>query len=107
MNDFIVVLTSTDNKSEAEKITQALVEKRLAASAKIMGPASSIYWWKGKIERASEWQCIIKPRRSHFDAVEAQIRQMHSYEVAEIIALPAIDASAEYLAWWSRQTEGE
>jgi periplasmic divalent cation tolerance protein len=99
MNQFIQVLTTTETQEEAEKIAQTLVERRLAACVQIAGPITSIYRWKGKIERAQEFQCWIKTRDDLYPKVEAAVRQLHAYEVPEILALPILDGGQDYLSW--------
>jgi periplasmic divalent cation tolerance protein len=105
MNQYIQVLTTTEKMEDAEKIAQALVEKRLAACVQIAGPIASIYRWRGKIERAQEFQCWIKTRVGLFPKVEAAIRQLHSYEVPEILAVPILAGGKDYLAWLDGSTE--
>jgi periplasmic divalent cation tolerance protein len=99
MADFIQVVTTTSGKPEAEAIAQALVEGRLAACAQVLGPITSTYWWQGKIETAQEWQCWIKSRRDLYPQVEEAIRRLHSYQTPEIVAIPLLAGSADYLAW--------
>lgn len=101
METFIVITTTTDKREEAERIAGLLIEARLAACVQIAGPVTSIYRWKGKVESAQEWQCIIKSRADFFDKVAAAIKAAHSYETPEIIAVPVIAGSREYLDWMS------
>jgi periplasmic divalent cation tolerance protein len=104
MNGCIQVLTTTDTKQAAEEIARVLVESRLAACVQIIGPITSIYRWKGKVEQAKEHLCIIKTRAALFRKVEAEIKRLHSYEVPEIIALPISKGSRRYLAWLASAT---
>jgi Uncharacterized protein involved in tolerance to divalent cations len=92
-------MTTTETKEEAEKIAQYLVEQKLAACVQITGPITSIYRWKGKVENAQEWLCLIKTRDDLYNKVEAAIKKLHSYETPEIIAVPIIKGSTEYLSW--------
>lgn len=103
MTDAIQVVTTTSNKEEAEKIAEALVGQRLAACVQIGGPITSIYRWQDNIERGEEWLCTIKTRNSHFAAVEAAIRQLHSYDEPEILATPIVAGSRGYLDWLARE----
>lgn len=103
MADFIQVLTTTDTKNLAEQIGRALVERRLAACVQIVGPIESIYRWQGQIETAEEWQCWIKTTRERFAAVEQAIRELHTYSVPEILAIPVVAGSAAYLQWLEEQ----
>jgi periplasmic divalent cation tolerance protein len=104
MPDFIQVVTTVGKQDEARRIADALVERRLAGCVHIAGPVESVYRWQGKIETATEWQCWIKTRLEHYEAVEAAIRELHSYEVPEILVLPVIAGSASYLKWLADET---
>ena len=99
MGEYIQVITTFGNKEEAEKISQIVVEKRLAGCAQVIGPITSIYWWKGKIERVEEWLCLIKSRSDLYQELESTILQVHSYENPEILAMPIIKGSKRYLDW--------
>jgi periplasmic divalent cation tolerance protein len=95
----IHIVTATANREDSLRIARALVEERLAACVQIVGPMTSTYRWKGAIETAEEWQCVIKSRRELFERIEARIRQLHPYELPEVLALPIVAGSAAYLAW--------
>lgn len=100
MIDKIVVLVTCASATEARKIARALVEKRLAACGNILEvPVRSIYRWKGKVETAQECLLILKTSRRRFAALQAVVKQLHSYDVPEIIALPIAAGSAQYLDW--------
>ncbi|WP_294533992.1 divalent-cation tolerance protein CutA [uncultured Rhodoblastus sp.] len=98
MSACCVVTTTTDRESVAEKIAQALLEKRLAACVQVH-QVNSRYVWKGAIERADEWSLSIKARAADFDEIAATIRALHTYETPEIIALPILAGDAAYLEW--------
>jgi periplasmic divalent cation tolerance protein len=98
-SEYLQVLTTAGSEQEAKAIAAALVERRLAACVQISGPITSIYRWQGAIENASEWQCLAKTAAARWDAVEATIRELHSYDEPEIIATPIAGASAGYLRW--------
>jgi len=99
----IIVLVTCATKSEACSLAASLVEKRLAACSNISGsPVTSIYRWKGKVERAKEVLLVLKSTRAAFPALEREVRRMHSYDVPEIIALPVIAGSRPYLAWLTK-----
>jgi periplasmic divalent cation tolerance protein len=96
----IVALVTCKSKVEARRIVTALVKKRLAACGNILeAPVNSIYQWKGKIERAKEYLVVLKSTRAVFAALEREVTRLHSYDVPEIIAIPATDASRKYLKW--------
>lgn len=99
MNEYIQVVTTVNSKELAEKITSRLMEKRLAACVQVTSPITSVYRWKGKIETAEEWFCVIKTRRRLYREVEENIKALHPYEVPEIVAFPIISGSSDYLGW--------
>jgi periplasmic divalent cation tolerance protein len=99
MDTFIHVMTATDKKEDAERIARSLVEMRLAGCVQIVGPVMSIYRWKGRIETAGEWLCLIKSSKDLYGAIEEAIRSLHPYETPEIISLPITAGSRDYLDW--------
>lgn len=105
MKTYIQISTTTETKEQAQKIAKYLVEQKLAACVQISGPIESTYRWKGKVETAQEWLCQIKTRTSLFKKVEAAIKKLHPYETPEIIAVPIIKGSKEYLNWLDDETE--
>ncbi|MBI3840196.1 MAG: divalent-cation tolerance protein CutA [Planctomycetia bacterium] len=103
MTDTLQVVTATSSKEEAETIARALIERRLAACVQVAGPITSTYHWKGRIESAQEFLCIIKTRESHYLALEDAIRELHSYEVPEILAFQVSAGNRAYLDWLRRE----
>jgi len=101
---YIQVSTTVAKAADARAIARALVTRRLAACVQVSGPITSTYWWRGNIETAREWLCVAKTRRSLYAKVEAAIKELHPYEVPEIVATPITAASAEYLAWLDAET---
>jgi periplasmic divalent cation tolerance protein len=99
MEAYIQVITTTENKQDAEKIAGILVDRKLAGCVQIIGPVASIYRWKDKVEEAREWQCVIKSRKDLFREIEKVIMSVHPYEVPEIIAVPIVTGSNAYLKW--------
>lgn len=99
MEGFIQVTTATDKREDAERIARSLVEMRLAGCVQIVGPVTSTYHWKGHIESAGEWLCLIKSREDLYGAIERAIRSLHPYETPEIIASAITAGSREYLDW--------
>ena len=99
MEAYIQVVTITEKRQDAEKIAKTLVEKRLAACVQLVGPIFSTYWWKDNIETAEEWQCLIKSKQSLYCEVEKAIKMLHPYETPEIIALPIVSGSDDFLEW--------
>ena len=82
----ILIITSCGSRDEAERIATALVEASLAACVQIL-PATSVYRWKGKVERGEEFVLHIKTRAAHADIVEATVRELHSYELPELLMM--------------------
>ncbi|MBI5055313.1 MAG: divalent-cation tolerance protein CutA [Nitrospirae bacterium] len=101
----IVVLVTVPNEDMAAAIAKALVEARLAACANIIRSIRSIYTWQGKVEDDQEALMIIKTKMKLFDGLKAKVKEMHSYEVPEIIALPIAAGSEDYLNWLRRSTD--
>ena len=103
MNEIVVYVTAS-NEDEASKIAKALVETKLAACVNIVKGIRSIYSWQGKIEDEPEALMIVKTQKKHFSALSAKVRELHSYTVPEIIALPIIEGSEDYLKWLNEVT---
>ncbi|MEB3830989.1 divalent-cation tolerance protein CutA [Phormidium sp. CCY1219] len=99
-----IVLVTAESRESAEAIAEALVESHLAACVSLT-PVRSIYTWQGEVNRDDEIQLIIKTDLQRFDALEAKVRQVHPYEVPEIIALPIHAGFAPYLQWISEQVQ--
>ncbi len=83
-------------------IAQQLVDEGLAACANVLPAMQSIYKWKGKIASETECLVIIKGARRHYKEIERRTRELHPYELPEIIAVPIVDGLAEYLRWLDR-----
>ena len=107
MKSYIQVTTTTETKDHAQTIAQHLVEAKLAACVQIVGPITSTYRWKGKVENTQEWLCLIKTRDVLYNKVEAAIKSKHPYETPEIIAVQIVKGSKEYLQWISEETENK
>jgi periplasmic divalent cation tolerance protein len=101
MAEYVQVLTTAGSEQEAERISDALLDRRLAACVQVTGPIASRYRWRGKLEQANEWQCLAKTEASLYGEVEAAIRTVHSYEEPEILAIPVLAGSKGYLEWIS------
>lgn len=96
---YFVVLVTTGNKQEAEKIVKQLLEERLIACGNIIGPISSIFHWSGEIEEAEEYLILMKSRKDLFNRLAETVNALHSYEVPEIVAFPIVEGSEAYLSW--------
>ncbi len=102
--EYVQVLTTAGSEAEAEAISAALVERRLAACVQVAGPVRSRYRWQGEVETAEEWQCFVKTATAALPQVEEAIRELHSYDEPEIVALPIVAGSAGYLDWIGTNT---
>ena len=103
--EYITVLITAPNEEEAAKISRTIVEESLAACVNIIRSVRSIYRWQGSVEDESEVLMIAKTKRALFDRLKGRIKELHSYEVPEIIGLPVIEGSKQYLDWLSQETE--
>ena len=99
MTDKIVVFSTCGSSDEAERVARHLVDRRVAACVQITGGVRSFYHWQGKLESKVEFRLTIKSRRDLFEALCAELRKVHSYEVPEIVALPVVDGAESYLKW--------
>ena len=99
MTDKIVVLSTASSAAEAEAIARRLVEERLAACVNVVTGVRSFYRWKGKIEKSPEWLLVIKSSRGRFEQLRAALEKLHSYDVPEVIALPVVEGTKNYLHW--------
>ena len=93
---FLIVLTTVKNRAEAKKIS-ALVSEKRAACVNMLPSVSSVYRWRGKVERSSEVMLIIKTSSKNLDKLMARIKELHSYEVPEILALKVDRSLPQYL----------
>ena len=98
-NDAVVVMTTVEKSEDGERLARVLIDSGLAACIQILPTMVSIYRWEGKIERESEILMLIKTTRVAFPALETAIKQNHPYQTPEIISLPVLHGSAEYLEW--------
>ncbi len=97
--DFIVVLITTGSQEEALRIARTLVEEKLAACVNVVPRVSSFYWWEGKVQEDEESLMVVKTKAPLFPALEKRVRELHSYTVPEIIALPIKEGFRGYLDW--------
>jgi len=98
-SNYIIILVTTKDRQEAEKITQLLLKECLIACANIINPVTSFFHWSGKIDKAEECLIVMKSRADLFTRVAEHVKVLHSYEVPEILALPIVEGSEAYLNW--------
>jgi periplasmic divalent cation tolerance protein len=99
VSERLLVLTTVARAEDAERIAEALVEKRLAACVNVLPGVRSIYRWKGAVERDEERLLVVKTRGDRFDALRDAILALHPYEVPEVVAVPIEAGSPAYLRW--------
>ena len=105
MSDKLIVLTTAGSETEARKMAQTLVERRLAACVNIIPRIQSVYRWEGKVRETEECLLLIKTVKAREDQVRTAIRELHTYDLPECIAIPIESGSAEYLKWLSDSVE--
>ncbi|AXI25336.1 cytochrome C biogenesis protein CcdA [Methanofervidicoccus sp. A16] len=103
--EYIVVFITVPNLEVGEKIGNTLVEEKLAACVNITSEIKSVYFWKGRIEEDKEHLLIIKTRKDKFESLEKRVKEIHPYEVPEIIAMPIVLGSKDYLSWIDESLE--
>ena len=99
----VLVLTTVPSDALGEEIATALVTEHLAACVNIGAPMTSVYRWRGNVERETERQLVIKTSADRLAAVRQRLKELHSYELPEFIVLSAT-ASDEYLAWVNNES---
>ncbi len=103
MTDKIVVLSTCATEEEAEKLARVLVEARVAACVTMVPGVRSVYRWQGAIESAAECLLIIKSSRQLFESLRMALEEAHVYDVPELLAVPVVEGSANYLNWLEGQ----
>ncbi len=104
INDPMRVVFVTAPKAEAEGIARKLLEERLIACANLLKGAHSLYWWEGKIESGAETMIVMKTLASKINALMRRVRELHSYETPEILALAVQEVNPAYAAWVAKET---
>jgi periplasmic divalent cation tolerance protein len=102
----LLVLTNLPDRAAAERLADALIEKRVAACVNILAPCRSVYRWQGTVQRDEEHPMLIKTTEERYAALEAAIRAGHPYELPEIIALPIERGLPAYLDWVAAEAAG-
>ena len=101
MTDKVVIMVTAVSRRECRKIARRLIEEKLAACVSITQSIQSVYRWEGKIDQSKEFLMLIKTTRNLFPQIKVEIAQIHSNHTPEIICLPIIDGSPNYLQWIS------
>ncbi len=96
---FYQVFSTVDSKEKAVEIAKVLVNEKFAACVQIYGSGESFYWWEGRVESASEWLILIKTSENKLEALIKKLKEIHPYEVPEIIAHEIKAGNTDYLRW--------
>ena len=107
MSEHLVVLSTVGTAEDAERIGRALVEGGLAACVNVVPAVTSIYRWKGRLEKQEERLLVIKTRADRFDALREALVALHPYEVPEVLALPVAGGHGPYLDWLDENVNGD
>ena len=102
--EVLLVLTNLPDRASADRVANTLVTESLAACVNVLAECTSVYRWQGKIEHTNEVPLLIKTTRATYPQLESALRQLHPYEVPEIIALPVSAGLPEYLNWVAQET---
>ncbi len=101
----IQVFVSCESRKQAKTMVESLLNDQIVACGQIGPKVESFYRWQGQIERANECLLILKTQSQHYAAIERLIKDLHSYDTPEIIAIPITHGSTEYLKWINEQTQ--
>lgn len=103
-DDTLLVFTNLPDTAAAVRLARELVERRLAACVNVLNGCTSIYRWRGAVEQADEVPVLLKTRAARYAEVEAAIRELHPYEIPEVVAVPVGRGLPEYLEWVAEET---
>lgn len=104
--EFVVIFVTASTEEEAKKIESTLLDQRKAACVNIILGIKSSFWWKGEIETAQEVLLVIKTKTSKLNEIIRIVKEIHSYETPEVIALPIIGGNEDYLRWIGKEVKG-
>ena len=107
MTELILVQTTIDSKEKADELAEKMTTAGYSACTQIEGPITSFYRWKGNIEQDQEWRCTFKTSELLYPEFEKALKQNHSYETPEIIILPIVGGSDDYLKWFRNELKKE
>lgn len=105
MSKAIQIVTTFPTHAAAETAAVELVDRKLVACVQISGPITSVYRWEGVIEHDEEYTLTLKTRRELFDAVAAAIRELHTFDIPEILAFDVVAGNEAYLKWLAEETK--
>ena len=102
---YIVLFITTATTNEAQRISKVLLEQRKVACVNIVPRVSSLFWWENKLDSAHESILIVKTKASLLNEVVRLVREIHSYDIPEIIALPIVGGNQDYLEWIGKEVK--
>lgn len=97
--EILMVFVTVPGLKDGNRISKEIVISRLAACVTIIPGVRSMYWWEGKIARANEAMLVVKTTRNQYRRLERKILELHPYEVPEILAIPLVTGSPQYIEW--------
>ncbi|MBI1249001.1 divalent cation tolerance protein CutA [bacterium] len=103
MSQTLVVQTTIDSRQAAEKLAEAIIQNSLGACVQISAPIISVYKWQGGVQKEEECLITVKTTNQAVTKLVELIRQLHTYDVPGIIAIPIVDGSRDYLNWVAEQ----
>ena len=102
---YIVLFITTGSAEEAQQISGMLLEQRKAVCVNIVPRVNSLFWWKDKLDSAQESLLIVKTKASLLNEIIKLVREIHSYDIPEIIALPIVGGNQDYLEWIGKEVK--
>jgi periplasmic divalent cation tolerance protein len=103
--NYIVVMATADSEEEARRISEVVLKRKLVACVSMVGNVESFFWWKGKVNSSSEFLLVMKSRGELLKEIVAAVKENHSYEVPEVVALRVAGGNPEYLGWIDESVE--
>ncbi len=107
MSEIRVVLVTAPSQEEGERLARSLVSERLAACGNVIPRVESVYWWEGEVQQDSEVLLILKTTAGRVDTLVRRVKDLHSYDVPEALALPVREGLEEYMDWVAKECMGD
>ena len=104
-SDYIAVFITASDKEEAHRIAELLLAKRKVACVNIMPKVNSFFWWQDNLDSAQEILLIAKTKESQLNELVSLVKEIHSYDVPEIIAIPIVGGNQDYLKWIDKEVK--